>query len=483
MTARLKYRPSPSGQPVSSYSIANTKVARAIAPAIAIPIEQCIGEVTTIGDGRQIGDQCGHKARVFRNHRCKRHQYQYNNPNYPTSNSYLRRLDERRVPNPSQMEARPDMLQIGASTPMGAPSRTTASAVRSHSSTPQQQYTSSSPQPQTYHEQPDRRRDVTPHPPGRMPLYTNTSTQASSAVSAANRSLGSNNLLNPPATEIQTPSEQPRRRRDGTTHLPGRVPSQTPTPTQASLSPHSASKQMLSYDDAHAFYVQPPNSINPAINDALQPSRRLQHGTPTPNPSHSTSRLNHDDTTRATSSNSEDSDRNHHHTPRPPSPSPENQAGASSQSSDSAPLRSNIRDSTNTSTPTPTPTTLSRNIDSHNRFRRSPSDRSDRSRLRAIEKYLHRLLRCLQRAGECPNCEPLGQDWIDIEPTSVPEPEGGPPVQEIIADFVYEYMGPEPPYNHPEEYAMELLRQGCDESERGKQFRESLRRRGLRTGE
>ena len=446
-------------------------------------VERCVGELTWTRNGRQIGDRCLHTGSEWENHLCSQHCDQHNNPRYPTCNSYLRRLDERRVPNSSPMEAQPDMLQTGVSMPVGTASRITASAERSHSNTPQQQSTSLSPQPQTSPEQPDRRRPAISESSGTMPLHTITPTQASSAISAPNRNPGSHNLPTPAATENQTPSEQYHRQRDVTPHPPGRMPSQTPTPAQASLSPPPADGHMLSDDDAYAFYNQPPNPTNPAVNEALQPSRQLQNGTPTPNPSHSTSRRSHDDTTRATSSNSEDSDRNHHHTPRPPSPPPENQAGASSQSSDSASLRSNIHNSTNTTTPTPTPTTVSRNENYHNRFRCSPSDRSDRSHRRAIEKYLHRLLYRLQRAGECPNCEPLGQDWIDIEPTSVPEPEGGPPVQEIIADLVYEYIGPEPPYNHPKEYAMGLLRQGCDESERGKQFRESLRRRGLRTGE
>ena len=386
---------------------------------------------------------------MFQNHRCKRHQYQYNNPNYPTSNSYLRRLDERRVPNPSQIEARPDMLQIGASTPVGAPSRATASAVRSHSSTPQQQYTSSSPQPQTYHEQPDRRRDVTPHPPGRMPSQTPTPTQAS--------------LPAHPATETQTPSKQHDHQRDVTPHPPGRMPSQTPTPTQASLSPLPANEQMLSDDDAHAFYHQPLNPTNPAVNEAFQPSGRLQNNTTAPNPSYSTSRLSHDNTSRATSSNLLNSDSgshgppNRYHNPRPRSTTLENH-------------------STNTLRPTRNPARFIQERDYYRGRYPGSSQQSIRFRLRLITEDLYQSLHDLQSTGCCPNAEPLGPDWIDIEPTSVlfiREPEGGPPILDIIVDMLYRRL--QSNNQDLDMMARVLLQECCKESEQGERAREELR--------
>ncbi|KAK0510880.1 hypothetical protein JMJ35_006432 [Cladonia borealis] len=87
---------------------------------------------------------------------------------------------------------------------MDTPSRTTANAGPSQSSTPQHPPTSSNPQPGTPPEESDRRGS-----PRRISLHTNTSTQASSAVSAPSRSPRSNNLLPPPASRVQNATRAP----------------------------------------------------------------------------------------------------------------------------------------------------------------------------------------------------------------------------------------------------------------------------------
>ena len=47
--------------------------------------------------------------------------------------------------------------------------------------------------------------------------------------------------------------------------------------------------------------------------------------------------------------------------------------------------------------------------------------------------------------------------------------------------MVYDNIESESLDEDPEEYTKRLLRDGCDESERGGKFRRRLRRRGLRT--
>ena len=349
------------------------------------PKEQCRGELTLRAkDGRQPGDRCIMKNRVLRNHLCHFHQTQHNNPIYPTPNSYRHRSD------------------AGASTPVDTPSSTTASAGPNQSSSPQQQPTSSNPQPETPPEQSDRR-----GAPRRMSLHTNTPTQASSAASAPSRSPRSNNLPTPPS------------------------------------------------------------------------SARDQNDTPAPNPSHSTSRPNHDDTFRATSSNSEDSG-NHHHSSRPPSHTPENQAGASSQPSESTSRHTHLYASSNTPRPTTIPSTVSAIIDYFNSLRSDLSYRSDRSRRRAMTIQLYYILHRLQLDGKCPNAEPLGPNWIDIDPTSVPsippEPEGGLTILDMIVDMLDVYKESKTlDANEWQRIALELLRLGCDENELGAEFRHWLR--------
>ena len=232
LTSRFKYRHSSSGQPASSYPIANTKAVRVTSTSMARQLEQCVGELISMGNGRQLGDRCKNKSYKLWNHLCSHHVDQHDNPRYPTRNSYLRRSDERPAPKVSQTEARPNVLRTGASTPVDTSSRTTASAEPSQSSIPQRQPTSSNPQPQTPPEQPDRRRHATTEPSRRIPLPTPMPIQAPNT----GRSARSHNPPTPPTTETQNPSEQPDRRR----HV-------KPEPPEGCLykTPHPHKVQML----------------------------------------------------------------------------------------------------------------------------------------------------------------------------------------------------------------------------------------------
>ena len=95
-----------------------------------------------------------------------------------------------------------------------------------------------------------------------------------------------------------------------------------------------------------------------------------------------------------------------------------------------------------------------------------------------IEIYY--ILHNLQSGGKCPNAEPLGPNWIDINPTSAPsgptEPEGGLTILDMIVDMLDAYMESKTlDTDEWERIAIELLRLGCDENETGAQFRNWLR--------
>lgn len=415
MSPRLKYGASSSGKPSSPYSLANTKVTRAITTAMARPQERCIGETISISNGRQLGDQCKNRAYILQNNLCHKHQYQHNNPSYPTRNSYRLRSDERSVTNrTSRTEIQPDVSQAGASTsqrPVDTPSRTTASAEPSQPNPLRQQPASSSHQPQlqTPPKQSGHRRRATPEPPGRFPLHTHTPTLASNAVSG---SLRPHNLPTPPATESrlsnddicalynQPPNTNPAitsilrqiERGQSTTpepnpshatspEPPGRMPLQINRPTQAlnpgrSLRSHNlptspATERRVSSDDIRALYSQPPTA-NPAI------TGRVQTATFEPHPSHATSpelsgriplhtytpteasnpgrslRSHNLPTPPATKTNSSISPPTH---PPPPPPSasssPLHRSSNRNAPEDSAPLRTHLASSTSTSTPPP----------------------------------------------------------------------------------------------------------------------------------
>ena len=370
--------------------------------------EHCVGELTGMSNGRQLGDQCSRRAYNFQNHLCYQHQSQHNNPSYPTRNSYRRRSDERPVPNhTSRTEVRPNMSQAEASTsqrPVDNPSRATAKAKPSQPNPLHRELTSSSPQSQTPPEQPDRRKYATPEPPGRLPLHTHAPTQASNAVSAPSRSLRSHNLPTPPATE---------------------------------------------------------KTASPALNGILRQSKEDQSSTLKPNSSHSLSPPQHNHTPRAASSNSKSPD------------------SVNDQSEDEVSPRTYLSKSSNSPrhpSLTGSSSTVSNNISYYNGLTQNCSTPSlsptshHRSSLREATVHLYTLLYRLQSAGECPNAEPLGLDYI--ERTSVP---GDCSVIDIILNILQGYMELRSIDKLPEGVAVKLLKVGCKESEDGQRFRGGLR--------
>ena len=289
---------------------------------MARQIEFCIGEVTTAGPGRQLGDRCNNRGYTLQHHLCHRHQGQHNNPNYPTSESYRLRSNEGPDHTP-QMEVQRDTSRAGPSNreiPVNNPARTTANDEPSQQNLPQRQPASIS--------RSDERGEPTPQ------------TEVQRNTSQAGRSTRQRPVLNPsrntanneswpstapqrrPATfrpqlstifepsqldspqrepassrsQLPTPPEQPDRRRYATPEpmtSPNRTPTQTSNtviaPIKRLLPQYTPTPQGVSKESNQIRFRRPPSlphtPASGSVNGVLPKSRREQSGISQPSPS------------------------------------------------------------------------------------------------------------------------------------------------------------------------------------------------------
>ena len=289
---------------------------------MARQIEFCIGEVTTAGPRRQLGDRCNNRGYTLQHHLCHRHQGQHNNPNYPTSESY--RLHSNEGPDHTpQTEVQRDTSRAGPSNreiPVNNPARTTANDEPSQQNLPQRQPASISrsdergePTPQT---EVQRNTSQAGRSTRQRPVDNpsrNTANNESWPSTAPQRrpatfrpqlsTIFEPSQLDSPQREpassrsqLPAPPEQPDRRRYATPEpmtSPNRTPTQTSNtviaPIKRLLPQYTPTPQGVSKESNQIRFRRPPSlphtPASGSVNGVLPKSRREQSGISQPSPS------------------------------------------------------------------------------------------------------------------------------------------------------------------------------------------------------